>query len=107
MRVDSNDGENRRNPFGQFRSECENLLRGAYSSLQIKAGTVFPKIALASTLEYPPNEEYGHLASSISFELARIQKTKPMTVASQIADEARNGEPFELVVFFFKQKTAY
>ncbi len=97
MRVDSNDGENRRNPFGQFRSECENILRGAYSRLQNKAGTVFPKIDLASTLEDPPNEEYGHLASSISFELARIQKTKPMTVASQIADEARNGEPFELV----------
>jgi len=97
MRVDSNDGENRRNPFGQFRSECENTLRGAYSRLQNKAGTVFPKIDLASTLEDPPNEEYGHLASSISFELARIQKTKPMTVASQIADEARNGEPFELV----------
>jgi len=97
MRVDSNDAENRRNPFGQFRSECENILRGAYSRLQNKAGTVFPKIDLASTLEDPPNEEYGHLASSISFELARIQKTKPMTVASQIADEARNGEPFELV----------
>ena len=97
MRVDSNDAENRWNPFGQFRRECENILRVAYSRLQNKAGTVFPKIDLASTLEDPPNEEYGHLASSISFELARIQKTKPMTVASQIADEARNGEPFELV----------
>jgi len=97
MRVDSNDAENRRNPFGQFRSECENILRGAYSRLQNKAGTVFPKIDLASMLEDPPNEAYGHLASSLSFELARIQKTKPMTVASQIADEARNGEPFELV----------
>src|SRR5437667_453722 len=97
MRVDSNDAENRRNPFGQFRSECENILTGAYSRLQNKAGTVFPKIDLASTLEDPPDEEYGHLASSISFELARIQKTKTMTVASQIADEARNGEPFELV----------
>src|SRR5213594_5034213 len=97
MRVDSNDAENRWNPFGQFRRECENILTGAYSRLQNKAGTVFPKIDLASTLEDPPNEEYGHLASSISFELARIQKTKPMTVASQIADEARNGEPFELV----------
>src|SRR5881628_3307751 len=97
MRVDSNDAENRWNPFGQFRRECENILTGAYSRLQNKAGTVFPKIDLASTLEDPPNEEYGHLASSLSFELARIQKTKPMTVASQIADEARNGEPFELV----------
>src|SRR5213596_1389100 len=97
MRVDSNDAENRWNPFGQFRRECENILTGAYSRLQNKAGTVFPKIDLASTLEDPPNEEHGHLASSISFELARIQKTKPMTVASQIADEARNGEPFELV----------
>src|SRR5436309_12933872 len=97
MRVDSNDAENRRNPSGQFRSECENILTGAYSRLQNKAGTVFPKIDLASTLEDPPNEEYGHLASSISFELARIQKTKTMTVASQIADDARNGAPFELV----------
>src|SRR5437773_11858224 len=96
MRVDSNDGENRRNPFGQFRSECENILRGAYSRLQNKAGTVFPKIDLASTLEDPPNEEHGHLASSISFELAQIQKTKHMTVASHIADDARNGKQFEL-----------
>src|SRR5256886_1514259 len=97
MRVDSNDAENRWNPFGQFRRECENILAGAYSRLQNKAGTVFPKIDLASTLEDPPNEQYGQLASSLSFELARIQKTKPMTVASQIADEARNGESFELV----------
>ncbi len=97
MRVDSNNAENRWNPFGQFRRECENILKGAYSRLQNKAGTVFPKIDLASTLEDPPNEEYGHLASSLSFELARIQKTKPMTVASQIADEAHNGEPFALV----------
>ncbi len=84
-------------PFGLFKKECENILAGAYARLRHDKGVALPKIDIASTLEDPPNEEFGHLASSISFELARVLKSKPMKVASDLSDEARKGEKFELV----------
>jgi len=74
-------------PFGQFRSECERLLSHAYSNLRQSDKTRFPDIDLPSTLEDPPNPEFGHLASSLSFELSRMQKTKPMAIAEAIANE--------------------
>jgi arginyl-tRNA synthetase len=43
------------------------------------------QIDIPSTIEDPPNEEFGQLASSISFELARYAKTKPIIIAQQIA----------------------
>ena len=85
------------NPFGQFRIECENILHSAYSKLQAKNKKDFPAIDLASSIEDPPNREFGHLASSVSFELARAQKTKPITVAREIAEEASKKGPFTLV----------
>jgi arginyl-tRNA synthetase len=84
-------------PFGQFRRECENILTTACSRLQSRSKEPFPKIDIALTLEDPPNEEFGHLASSISFELARVRKAKPMTAANEIADETRKGLRSELV----------
>src|SRR5438132_621131 len=74
-------------PFGQFRAECESLLRDAYSNLQKSDRKRFPELDLASSLEDPPNQEFGHLASSLSFELSRVQKTKPMTIAKEIVHE--------------------
>jgi arginyl-tRNA synthetase len=84
-------------PFGQFRAECERLLRSAYSNLQKSDKKRFPELDLASSLEDPPNLEFGHLASSLSFELARVQKTKPMTIANEIVSELNRTKQHHLV----------
>ncbi|HEX4921745.1 MAG TPA: arginine--tRNA ligase, partial [Candidatus Bathyarchaeia archaeon] len=93
--VDSKHSIGQSNPFGQFRTECEKILQAALASLK-RAGKNIPEVEIASTLEDPPNHEFGHLASSLSFELAREQQTKPMLIAREIADEAKKLEPFEL-----------
>ena len=84
-------------PFGQFRAECESLLRDAYSNLQKSDKKRFPELDLASSLEDPPNQEFGHLASSLSFELSRVQKTKPMTIAKEIVHELGKAKVHHLV----------
>src|SRR6059058_1039280 len=84
-------------PFGQFRAECESLLRDAYSNLQKSDKKRFPELDLASSLEDPPNQELGHLASSLSFELSRVQKTKPMTIAKEIVHELGKAKVHHLV----------
>ncbi len=84
-------------PFGLFKKECENILVAIYSKVRTEKDTTFPNIDIVSTLEDPPNAEFGHLASSISFEIARARKTKPMTVASEIAAEAQKMPKYELV----------
>ncbi len=94
--ADSANIRDQMDPFRLFKQECKNILTGAYSGLQ--AGqTALPKIDIASTLDDPPNEEFGHLASSISFELARVRRTKPMMVALELVNEARKTRKFELV----------
>src|SRR5713226_2882723 len=84
-------------PFGQFRAECESLLRGAYLNLQKSDKKRFPELDLASSLEDPPNQQFGHLASSLSFELSRVQKTKPMTIAREIVNELGKAKAQHLV----------
>jgi arginyl-tRNA synthetase len=84
-------------PFGQFRAECERLLRTAYSNLQRSDNKLFPDLDVASTIEDPPNQEFGHLASSLSFELARVQKTKPIAIAREIVDELNKTKQNHLV----------
>ena len=84
-------------PFGQFRAECESLLRGAYFNLQKSDKKRFPELDLASSIEDPPNQEFGHLASSLSFELSRVQKTKPMTIAKEIVHELGKAKTHHLV----------
>jgi arginyl-tRNA synthetase len=84
-------------PFGQFRAECETLLRSAYAALNESDKKRFPEVDLASTLEDPPNTEFGHLASSISFELSRVQKTKPMIIAKEIVLELGKSKTKHLV----------
>src|SRR6266487_2677259 len=95
--ADSANIRDQTDPFHQFKQECKDILTVAYSGLQ--AGqTALPKIDIASTLDDPPNEEFGHLASSISFELARVGRTKPMMVALELVNEARKKtRKFELV----------
>ena len=84
-------------PFGQFRAECQRLLLRAYSNLQKSDKKRFADLDIASSLEDPPNQEFGHLASSLSFELARVQKTKPMVIAREIADELNKTKQHHLV----------
>src|SRR6266568_3242857 len=84
-------------PFGQFKAESENLLREAYSNLRKFDRKRFPELDLAPTLEDPPNPDFGQLASSLSFELARVQKTKPMAIAQEIVDELNKTKAYNLV----------
>ncbi len=81
-------------PFGQFRAECERVLRSAYSDLQKSDRKRFP---VASSLEDPPNQDFGHLASSVSFELARVQKTKPMAIAKEIVEQLDKTNAYDLI----------
>lgn len=90
-------GTSSSDPFGRFRAECDGLLRTAYSSLQKSDKKRFPELDIASSLEDPPNQEFGHLASSLSFELARVQKTKPMAIAREIVDELNKTKQRHLV----------
>ena len=68
------------NPYEQFRQECENALANALKKAlpEIKA----PTLALNKT----PNIDYGQLASSLSFELAKKLNEKPLSVAKTIVD---------------------
>src|SRR5207247_423616 len=94
-------------PFGQFRAECESLLRGAYSNLQKSDKKRFPELDLASTLEDPPNQEFGHLATSLSFELSRVQKAKPMTIAKEIVHELGKTKAHQLAEAVQDAETSY
>ncbi len=66
------------NPYDQFRQECQNSLTKALSKTlpEIKTPTI--------TLNKTPNIEYGQLASSLSFELAKKLNEKPLSVAQSI-----------------------
>ena len=90
-------GRSSADPFGRFRAECDGLLRTAYSNLQKADKKRFPDLDIASSLEEPPNQEFGHLASSLSFELGRVQKTKPMAIAREIVDELNKSKQYSLV----------
>src|SRR5437016_10690225 len=94
-------------PFGQFRAECESLLRDAYSNLQKSDKKRFPELDLASSLEDPPNQEFGHLASSLSFELSRVQKTKPMPLPRKFSTTSGRGRSNNLVDRFQPAKPGY
>src|SRR3989442_10021492 len=84
-------------PFGRFKAECQHLRGEPYSNLQKSDKKRFPELDLAPTLEDPPNPDFGHLASSLSFELARVQKTKPMAIAREIVDELNKTKTRHLV----------
>lgn len=68
------------NPLALFRSECENILENVIAK-------VFPEIQIASLpLEKPPNPEFGQLASSLCFELAKQTGGKPFSVAKRLVE---------------------
>ncbi len=78
------------NPFAVFRQECENLLVNALQK-------TFPEIIVASlAFEKPSNPEYGQLASSLCFELAKQIGKKPFDLAKLLI-KAVDKSTFHLV----------
>ena len=74
------------NPFGEFRHECQTALANALDK-------ALPEIKHpAITLNKTPNIEYGQLASSLCFELAKKLGQKPLVLAQQLVD-AHAGPP--------------
>jgi len=85
------------NPFGQFRAESEKALQTGLSKFQASNKKDLAQLDVAGSIENPPNELFGHLASSISFELARTVKSKPMTIAKEIASSTGDSQSLKLV----------
>jgi len=68
------------NPLAEFRLECQNSLGDALKKL-------FPKKQITHlSLEKPPNPEFGQLASSLCFELAKQLGEKPVALAKRLVE---------------------
>jgi len=67
------------NPFAEFRVGCETALQEVLSRL-------FPKVSVSVRLDLPPSLDFGELASSVCFEIAKQTGKKPLTVAKRIVD---------------------
>lgn len=66
------------NPFAEFYSVCETVLKNVLSEL-------YSDFSLpCMLLDVPPNLEFGELAASICFELAKYAKKKPRSIAQEI-----------------------
>ncbi len=66
------------NPFAEFHSACETVLKDALTRL-------YPDFPIPSILlEVPPNLEFGELAASVCFELAKHAKKNPRKIAEEI-----------------------
>ena len=78
------------NPFDQFRQECQAVLANALKKAlpEIKMPTV--------TLSKTPNIEYGQLASSLCFELAKKLNQKPLDLAQHLV-AAIDKSSFKLI----------
>jgi arginyl-tRNA synthetase len=88
------------NPFAIFRSESENVLATAFKKL-------FPEIQIATfPLEKPPNPEFGQLASSLCFELAKKVGEKPLALAERLV-EAVEKSKFSLIEHLAPAGTGY
>jgi arginyl-tRNA synthetase len=65
------------NPFKEFHAGCEDVLKDALRKL-------YPNFILpAILLESPPNIEFGELASSVCFEIAKQTGKKPRKIAEE------------------------
>jgi arginyl-tRNA synthetase len=79
------------NPFAEFRDECETALREALSRL-------YPQISIPQImLESPPSPEFGELASSLCFELAKQIREKPIEMAEKVV-QSIDASQFALIV---------
>ena len=79
-----------KNPFDQFRQECQMALSNAIIKV------VPESERLAFVLKKTPNIEYGQLSSSISFELAKKLNNKPLKIANLLVD-AIDYSGFDLI----------
>jgi arginyl-tRNA synthetase len=78
------------NPFAVFRRECETILEEALKR-------VFPEVVVVNlALEKPPSPDFGQLASSMCFELAKQFGEKPIIVAERIV-KAVDKSKFSLI----------
>jgi arginyl-tRNA synthetase len=78
------------NPFKEFRKECETTLANAIKKTlrEIKVETL--------SLNKPPNPEFGQLASSLCFELAKKLNQKPNDLAAHLV-KAVGKQKFSLI----------
>jgi arginyl-tRNA synthetase len=77
-------------PFADFRQECKKVLEEALKKS-------FPNVEKPIlTLEKPPNIEFGQLASSMCFELAKTVGVKPVELAENLI-EAMDKARFSLL----------
>ena len=66
------------NPFANLNTGCETVLKDTLNKL-------YPDFSLPFILlEVPPNLEFGELAASVCFELAKHAKKKPRKTAEEI-----------------------
>jgi len=78
------------NPFAVFRKECERSLSSAFEKL-------FPEIQIEDlAIEKPPNQEFGQLASSMSFELAKKLEQNTLALAERLVKAVDKSE-FSLI----------
>jgi arginyl-tRNA synthetase len=78
------------NPFAEFRQECQAALSQALK-------TALPEVTVdALPMGKPSNPNFGQLASSVSFELAKKLKQKPADLAAQLA-KAVDSSQFKLI----------
>jgi arginyl-tRNA synthetase len=78
------------NPFAVFRSECKSRLEDTLRKL-------FPEIQIARlAMETPPTLEFGQLASSLCFELAKQVGEKPLVLAERLV-ETTDKSKFSLI----------
>ncbi len=66
------------NPFGEFQRECQTVLADALTRTLPELGIIAPSMGK------PSNPNFGQLASSVSFELAKKLKRNPNELASKI-----------------------
>jgi arginyl-tRNA synthetase len=68
------------NPFAEFRDECEVALTHALKK-------TLPEVRVETlSLSKPPNMEFGQLASSLCFELAKKLNQKPIALAEHLVN---------------------
>ena len=78
------------NPFAEFYNACETELKKVLTGL-------YPDFSVPSNLlDVPPNLEFGELAASICFELAKHEKKSPRSIAQQIVEKI-NASQIELI----------
>ena len=78
------------NPFAEFRKECEDALKEAFDKISAEAAH------RQLGFERPPVLEFGQLASSICFELAKKVGEKPLALAERLV-KAIDKSKFSLV----------